>query len=110
MAVTLPTSVADAQEFVDMEMVSRIREEGLQRSEVEEVFGQFVTVFGPRLTASPAFNEVVIWARNRLSEWGMENSHLEEWEFGRGWVLEHFSIEMLNPRYMPLIAYPRADE
>ncbi|MFQ5743109.1 MAG: hypothetical protein ACE5HV_05915, partial [Acidobacteriota bacterium] len=106
-ALTL-VSAAATQEPIDQAMVARIREEGLQRSRVLQTFNQLVTVFGPRLTASPAFNAAARWARDRLGEWGLANAHLESWEFGRGWTLEKLSIEMIEPRYMPLIGYATA--
>ena len=48
------------------------------------------------------------WARDRFSEWGLANPHLEPFEFGRGWQLEHVSVAMTEPRYVPLIAYADA--
>ena len=48
------------------------------------------------------------WAIDRFTEWGVANPHLEPYEFGRGWQLERVSVEMTEPRYMPLIAYPDA--
>lgn len=106
-ALVVPMA-APAQEPVDLEMVAKIREEGLQRSQVVELYNHFVNVIGPRLTASPAANEAARWARDRLSSWGLEDAHLEAFEFGRGWTLDRFSIEMTAPRYFPLIGYPRA--
>lgn len=95
-----------AQEPVDREMVERIKAEGSQRSEVAALFNHFTNVIGGRLTASPAHREAVEYARSMLDGWGLDNVHLEAWEFGRGWTLERFSVEMLEPRYMPLIGYP----
>ena len=97
-----------AQETVDQAMVARIRAEGLERSQVWETFGQLVDVFGPRLTASPAYNASAQWARDQLQSWGIDDARLEAFEFGRGWTLEGFRLEMLEPRYMPLMGYPRA--
>jgi carboxypeptidase Q len=31
--------------------------------------------------------------------------HLEPWKFGRGWALEHLTLELVEPRYLPLIGY-----
>ena len=31
--------------------------------------------------------------------------HLEPWKFGRGWTLEQLSVELIEPRYLPLIGY-----
>ena len=33
---------------------------------------------------------------------------LEPWRFGRGWVLDRLVVEMVEPRYMPLIGYAEA--
>ena len=63
---------------------------------------------GARLTASPSHTAAARWARDRFEEWGLANSHLEPFEFGRGWALEKISVEMTTPRYMPLIGYAEA--
>jgi hypothetical protein len=102
LAVTL-----EGQEKIDMTMMSRIRAEGLEHSKVMEVFDHLVNVIGPRLTASPAYKTAVEWTREKLTAMGFENVHLEPWEFGRGWQLQRLSVEMLEPRYMPMIAYAK---
>jgi carboxypeptidase Q len=66
------------------------------------------TVFGPRLTASPAYKRAADWARDHLAGWGLANAHLESWPFGRGWELQKFAAEMTAPRYVPLLALPDA--
>jgi carboxypeptidase Q len=38
----------------------------------------------------------------------LRQPHLEPWNFGRGWVLDHLVVEMTEPRYMPLIGYAEA--
>ena len=35
----------------------------------------------------------------------MANARLEPWKFGRGWTLEKLTVEMIEPRYLPLIGY-----
>jgi len=109
-ALLLATAAGGApqQERVDLDMVARIRAEGLERSQVWATFSQLVDVFGPRLTASPAYNEAARWARDQLQGWGLDDAHLESFEFGRGWTLEGFTLEMVEPRYMPLMGYPKA--
>src|SRR5467141_3803894 len=52
-ALTAVTT-AGAQEKVDSVMIAKIRAEGLQHSQVMDVFDHLVNVIGPRLTASPA--------------------------------------------------------
>ena len=106
--VLLGPSDAIAQEPVDLQAIERIKAEGLQRSQVLEIFGVLTDVFGPRLTATPAYKAAADWAARSLESWGMENVHLESWEFGRGWTLDHFTLEMVEPRYFPMIGYPEA--
>ncbi len=97
-----------AQERIDREVVEKIKAEGFENSHVMEVFNHLTNVIGPRLTASPGYRDAVEWTRDRMIEWGLEDVHLEPWEFGRGWSLERFSVEMLEPRYLPMIGYPKA--
>jgi hypothetical protein len=100
------TGSPSAQETVDQAMVERIRGEGLDRSQVHSMFAYLVDVIGPRLTATPAYKTAADWSRDQLAKWGLQDARLESWEFGRGWQLEQFALEMVEPRYMPLIGYP----
>ena len=90
------------------DMVARIRAEGLQRSRALALYQALTDEIGARLTGSPAHLQSARWAIDRFAEWGLANPHLEPYEFGRGWQLERVSVEMTEPRYMPLIAYPDA--
>jgi hypothetical protein len=103
------TQFALAQEPVNLEIVSRIKSEGFQNSQVMETLFWLTDVHGPRLTGSPNMKASSEWARDQLAKWGMENAKLESWgTFGRGWTTEKFSIEMLEPQYQPIIAWPQA--
>jgi hypothetical protein len=97
-----------AQEPVDSAMVAKIRAEGLDRSKALETFTYLTTNIGPRLTNSPAHRRAIEWTQQQLRSYGLRNVHTDPFEFGRGWELERFSLEMVEPRYLPLIAYPRA--
>lgn len=97
-----------AQEWVDRDMTQRIIQEGLERSQVVGMYNLLTNAIGPRLSGTPAFKESADWAVEQLEGWGLENVHLETWEFGRGWTLEGLTLEMIEPRYFPLIGYPEA--
>jgi len=88
--------------------LARIRAEGLQRSRALPLYRTLTDEIGARLTGSPAHVRAANWARDRFMEWGLTNPHLEPYEFGRGWQLEHISAEMTEPRYFPLIAHGEA--
>jgi carboxypeptidase Q len=91
------------------DVVERIKDEGLNRSQVMQTLGYLTDVLGPRLTGSPALRRANEWTRDRLTSWGLANAHLEPWgPFGRGWTLRRFSAEAVEPQAFPLLAYPRA--
>jgi len=98
-----------AEEPVDLQVIARIKQEGFGNSKVMEIASYLTDVYGPRLTGSPNLKAASEWARQKFAEWGLAHARLEPWgTFGRGWSLERFSIEMLEPQYMPIIAYPKA--
>ncbi len=108
LALLLAPAIAGAQEPVDRAMIAKIRAEGLERSQVGPMFDTLSNVFGPRLTATPAYLASANWARAKLVSWRLDKPRLEPWPFGRGWTLERQTIEMIEPRYMPLIGYAEA--
>lgn len=106
---TIVVAAQVPQEKVDQEMVAKIKDEGMNRSQVMETISDMTDVYGPRLTGSPQLKAASEWARSRLAEWGLSDAHLEPWgPFGRGWSLEGFTANMLEPSFTPLIAYPKA--
>ena len=96
-------------EKVDTAMIDKIKEEGLERSQVMDSISYLTDVHGPRLTGSPLTKIAGEWTKEKLAEWGLENSHLESWgPFGRGWTLESCSVNLVEPHYTALIAHPKA--
>ncbi|HEU0108820.1 MAG TPA: peptidase M28, partial [Vicinamibacteria bacterium] len=105
---TVAASVSAAEEAVDLEMVTRIRDEGFTNSKVMDTVGYLTDVIGPRVTGSPQMREANDWTRQRLESWGLVNAHLEGWMFGRGWSLERSVVQMTKPAPATLVAVPRA--
>ena len=106
--VLLGAALVSGQQRDAGDMVARIRAEGLERSRASALYLTLTDEIGARLTGSPAHLQSARWARDRFAEWGLANPHLEPFEFGRGWQLDHVSAAMTEPRYMPLIAYAEA--
>src|SRR5437868_11483442 len=89
--------------------IARIRDEGLNHSQVMQTLSYLSDVIGPRLTGSPNLKRANEWTREKLTSWGLANAHLESWgPFGRGWSLKRFSAQVIEPQTIPLIAYPNA--
>src|SRR5688572_7226315 len=93
------------QSAAEREMLEGIRSEGMERSQVASVFEMLTNEIGPRLTASPAQKRASEFVRERLTAYGLSNARLGPWKFGRGWTLERLTVEMVEPRYFPLIGY-----
>ena len=106
--LVIGAALISGQERAADHVVTRIRAEGLQRSRALALYRTLTDDIGARLTGSPAHMQAARWARDRFSEWGLANPRLEPFEFGRGWQLEKVSVEMTEPRYVPLVAYADA--
>jgi hypothetical protein len=97
-----------AQEPMDVETIIKIREEGLNNSQVMDHISWLADVYGPRLTGSPQIEQAKEWAMAKFEEWGLENIHEERFEFGQGWEVVRFNAHMIEPQVMPIIGYPRS--
>ncbi len=102
--IVLPAATLLAQPDV----LGKIRDEGLNRSKVLSYFSALTDDIGPRLTGTPAYKRAAEWARDQMVRDGLTDAKLEPWNFGRGWVLDKLVVEMVEPRYMPLIGYAEA--
>jgi carboxypeptidase Q len=104
-----PTQGGQAPAKDPNDPIERIKDEGLNRSQVMQTLSYLSDVIGPRLTASPGMKRSNEWTRDQLTKWGLQNAHLEAWgPFGRGWTLKRFSAQVSEPLNIPLIAYPKA--
>lgn len=98
------------QPSVDIEIVDKIIEEGIERSQVMDFASWLTDVYGPRLTNSPQMMNANEYTKSRLEELGLVNAQLHQWgPFGRGWELNRFSMHANSPySYFPVTAYPKA--
>jgi len=110
-AVGATTAVAPAKAVYSApkEVIDKIRDEGMNRSQVMQTLSYLTDVIGQRLTGSPSLRRANEWTRDTMTKWGLQNAHLEAWgPFGRGWVLKSFAAQVSEPYAIPLIAYPKA--
>ncbi|MYG23295.1 MAG: M20/M25/M40 family metallo-hydrolase, partial [Gemmatimonadetes bacterium] len=94
---------------VDLAMLAKIREEGLQRSQLPNTLSYMTDVVGARLTNSAAMDRAQEWALDEMKRIGLENTHREPFmNYGASWDNEFVSVHMMEPDYQPLVAYPIA--
>ncbi len=109
LAVQPVFAVEQIEEKVDTTMISKIRTEGIERSQIMDILSWLTDVNGPRLTGSPGHIHAAEWVKDKLSSWGLENARLEAWgPFGKGWTLKSYSANVTEPAAFPVISYPKA--
>jgi len=87
-----------AQSVADPDINKKIRQEENEHSQIMRTLHFFTDVYGPRLTGSPNHKNAADWALKQMKEWGMENGHLEPWDFGHpGWMNERASGYFVAP-------------
>lgn len=92
---------------VDWVMVAKIREEGLQRSQVMEFESYIVDVLGARLTLSQDMKRAQQWATTVMGKIGLTSVAAEPYmEYGTTWDNEYVSVHLLEPDYTPMVGYP----
>src|SRR5437867_4676825 len=108
--VAIPILAQISQEPVDLDGIYKIKDEGLNRSQVMETLSYLTDVYGPRLTGSPQIKAAAAWTTKKLIEWELAYVNLESWgPFGRGWSNERFNARALSSdTSFPLIAYLKA--
>jgi len=103
-----PSQHKDLAGQIDQDMIGKIRQEGLEKSQVMEIAFRLTDANGPRLTNSPGFARAANWAIAEMKKWGLQNAMLEPWgEFGKGWELKKSYVAQTAPYYKPIIAYPK---
>ena len=86
------------------DMLSRIRKEAMERSQIMKTMHMFTDVYGPRLTGSPNHKAAAEWAVKQMTAWGLENAHLEPWDFKHpGWLNERLTAHLISPVKDPLV-------
>jgi hypothetical protein len=108
LSMALPATAAPAPEGVDLQMVSRIRMEATQHSKVMQTLAELSDRIGPRLSGSQHLKDANLFTQKQLAEWGLVNSHLEGFSFGRGWALDSVSIRMTAPDTAIIFGIPKA--
>ena len=98
-----------AQEKVDLEMVYKIKSEGINNSQIQDLSFHLTDYLGPRLSGSTNLRNARNWAADRFRDWGLSNVRIDSYgDFGRGWNVKKSYIAMKEPYYAQVIGYPKA--
>jgi hypothetical protein len=69
LSLAIPIVAQVPPEKVDLDAIFKIKDEGLNRSQVMDTLSYLTDVYGPRLTGSPQIKAAGDWAKKKLSEW-----------------------------------------
>jgi hypothetical protein len=98
LGVAAAVSISAAQFQIDPDIQSKIRQEGMERSQILKTMHFLTDVYGPRLTGSPNHENAAKWALKQMESWGLVNARLEPWDFARaGWLNEEASGHIVSP-------------
>jgi carboxypeptidase Q len=87
-----------AQTSAEKDLLDRIRKEAANNSQIMKTMHMFTDVYGPRLTGSPNHKRAAEWAIKQMAQWGLQNAHLEAWDFNHpGWLNERLTAHMISP-------------
>ncbi len=112
LAISIALPLRAANENINYADLSKIKTEGMQRSQVMELNSWLSDVYAPRLTGSPMAEKAANWVVGKLKEWGLTNAKLEMWEnrheFDRGWTNDKFYMAAVSPDRFPIPGTPTA--
>jgi carboxypeptidase Q len=111
-AALLLLSSANAQDpagdKVDLNVLTQIKAEAFQNSQVMENLYYISEVYGPRVNNSRNHRAAAEWAMKQMKEWGLKNVHLEKFPFGYGWQIKKYYAAIETPAYAALTGFPLA--
>ncbi len=94
----LPVAGQVASELIDAEINVKIRVEAEKHSRIMNTIHYLCDLYSPRLTGTPQLKAAQEWALKELESYGLQNAHLEAWDFGfPGWQNEHLDASVVAP-------------
>ena len=103
----ITASVIVAQADKNWTTVAKIREEGFQRSQIEDIISYMTDVLGARLTLSEDMKRAQLWAVEKMKLIGLVNTNIEPFmDYGVSWDNEYCSLHMMEPDYQPIVGFP----
>jgi hypothetical protein len=79
--LTLGPGAASVEAPALAEVYAQIRAEETDNSKIMWLIHHISDVHGPRVTGSPQLKAASDWAVKTMTEWGLQNAHLEPWTF-----------------------------
>jgi carboxypeptidase Q len=114
--ILLLTLPLPAQSPSVYDVYAQIRSEETKNSKIMWLIHEIADVYGPRVTGTPNLKAADDWAVKTMTEWGLQNAHLEPWSFqpssaaapAPGWDNIELLAEAVSPFHGQLMVKPLA--
>jgi carboxypeptidase Q len=91
------------------DVLDRIKKESDSNSLVMKIISQLSDVYGPRLMGTPNYYASLLWIEETLKKSGIKKIEKQSFDDGHlGWELVNFKMELAEPFYNYINAYPLA--
>src|SRR5262249_18700686 len=95
---------ARAQSTDVLEADKRLIDYAKQNSELMDNLEYLSDRIGPRLTGSARLKKANDWTATRMTEYGLDNVHLEKWTIPVGWERGSVEARIIEPNGIPIAA------
>lgn len=94
----IPVCAQTVSEPVNAQVNARIKVEAEKNSRIMNTIHNLSDVYSPRMTGTPQLKAAQEWALKELTGYGLQNAHLEAWDFGfPGWQNERLDARVVSP-------------
>jgi carboxypeptidase Q len=106
----MPLWLLAQTEKIDLEMIYKIKQEGMNNSKIEDLAFGITDMTGPRLTGSAGFDRGAEWVKKKMEEFGFQNVRIEATrDFNRGgWENQKAYAALTAPYYCNFACNPVA--
>jgi carboxypeptidase Q len=109
LCMALTISTAGNGKELDLKVVSRIKDQAFNHSQVMDYVSYLSDVNGARLAGSAQYQQAANWSVETLKKMGLSDAKLENFGvIGRSWAWSSISVTMLTPQKTSLLAVPLA--
>jgi carboxypeptidase Q len=92
-----------------IDVLKRIKKESDSNSKVMKVISRLSDVYDPRLMGTPNYYVSLLWIEEKLKQYGITKIEKQSFDDGHlGWELLNFKMELAQPFYSHINAYPLA--
>ncbi len=97
------------QALSDSLILNKIKKAAAINSSVSATINNLADLNGPRLLGSANYFKAANWVRQTVTSSGMDTAYFQAFDQQyRGWKVNSFNVEMTQPGYMHIAAYPLA--